>query len=136
MHQTSYRRLQQYALAISVASIIYNGAEGGVSIGLGADAESRSLIFFGIQSGIEVISSIFWRFRSIAKPGEERSRKLDENELRIEKIASPYIAFLLNLLGLATEATSIFGFVKHSKPTSSTVSLVVAASALAIMIVI
>ncbi|THU78319.1 hypothetical protein K435DRAFT_737667 [Dendrothele bispora CBS 962.96] len=138
MHQTSYRRLQQYALAISVASIIYNGAEGGVSIGLGADAESRSLIFFGIQSGIEVISAILvvWRFRSIAKPGEERSRKLDEKELRIEKIASTSIAFLLILLGLATEATSIFGLVKHSEPSSSTVSLAVAASALVIMIVI
>jgi len=84
MPSVSYRRLQQYALAISVASIIYNGAEGGVSIGLGADAESRSLIFFGIQSGIEVISSILvvWRFRTIAKPGEERSRELNAKELR------------------------------------------------------
>lgn len=80
----SYRTLQQYAIAISVASVIYNGAEGGVSIGLGADAASRSLIFFGIQSGIEVLSAILvlWRFRKIAKPGEERSSVLSPEHLK------------------------------------------------------
>lgn len=79
-----YRRLQQYAIAISIISVVYNGLEGGVSIGFGAESNSKSLVFFGIQSGIEVISALLvvWRFRKIAKPGEERSAVLKEDDLR------------------------------------------------------
>lgn len=86
----TYRRLQQYAVAISVASVIYNSAEGAVSIGLGAEAGSRSLVFFGIQSGIEVLSAILvlWRFRKIAKPGEERSLVLAPDQLKSVSVPS------------------------------------------------
>jgi len=79
-----YRRLQQYAIAISIISVIYNSLEGGLSIGFGAESNSRSLIFFGIQSGIEVISALLvvWRFRKVAKPGEERRAVLDPEDLR------------------------------------------------------
>ena len=86
----SYRRLQQYANAISVVSVIYNGLEGGLSIGFGAESGSRSLVFFGIQSGIEVISAllVLWRFRKIAKPGEERGSTLSQANLRLVHIHS------------------------------------------------
>lgn len=79
-----YHRLQQYAVAISIASILYNGAEGGVSIGFGSENGSRSLVFFGIQSGIEVASAIIvvWRFRHIAKPGEEATATISGADLR------------------------------------------------------
>lgn len=79
----SYRRLQQYAIAISVISVFYNGAEGAVSIGFGAESSSRSLIFFGIQSAIEVASAavVIWRFKHLAKPGEERKAILGEREI-------------------------------------------------------
>lgn len=80
----AYRRLQQYAIAISIISVIYNGAEGALSIGFGSQSSSRSLIFFGIQSAIEVISAtmVLWRFGTIAKPGEESHRVLSPRELR------------------------------------------------------
>ena len=80
----SYRRLQQYAVAISIISVVYNGVEGGLSIGSGAEPRSRSLIFFGIQSAIEVIASLLvvWRFRKVAQPGEERATNLSERDLR------------------------------------------------------
>ena len=83
MH-ASYRRLQQYAIAISILSIIYNGAEGAISIAFGSESSSRSLIFFGLQSGLEVISAslVVWRFRKIAKPGEEKGVCLASRELR------------------------------------------------------
>ena len=79
-----YRRLQWYAIAISIASVFYNGAEGALSIAFGADSDSRSLVFFGIQSGIEVASSIIvlWRFRKIAKPGEEAASGISDADLR------------------------------------------------------
>ena len=80
----SYRRLQQYAIGISIISILYNGAEAAVSVGLGSESSSRSLIFFGVQSGIEVISAaiVLWRFKKIAKPGEEKGVNLGAKELR------------------------------------------------------
>ncbi|KAJ8521260.1 hypothetical protein ONZ45_g2059 [Pleurotus djamor] len=134
----SYRRLQQIAVAISILSILYNGAEGGLSIGFGAESSSRSLVFFGIQSGIEVISSILvvWRFRHIAKPGEERGLILSPRDLQFEKVASTGIAILLILLGLATEAISMLGLVRHDEPDASNASLIISASALVIMILI
>jgi predicted Co/Zn/Cd cation transporter (cation efflux family) len=80
----SYRRLQQFAFAISIFSIFYNAAEGAISVIFGAESSSRSLIFFGVQSGIEVLSSalVVWRFRRIAKPGDERGVTLQGDELR------------------------------------------------------
>ena len=80
----SYRRLQQYAIGISVISIIYNNAEGAISVGLGSQSSSRSLVFFGVQSAIEVISAgiVVWRFNRVALPGEEKNVILGARELR------------------------------------------------------
>ncbi|KAI3615157.1 integral membrane protein [Moniliophthora roreri] len=112
--------------------------KGAVSIGLGAESSSRSLVFFGIQSGIEVISAtiVVWRFWNVALPGEERSRQLTPKELRVEKIATIGIGLLLIALALATEATSIFGLATHDEPTTSNASLIVSASALVLMVAI
>ncbi|KAK7043215.1 hypothetical protein VNI00_008569 [Paramarasmius palmivorus] len=134
----TYRRLQQYALAISVISIVYCAAEGAVSIGLGAESSSRSLVFFGIQSGIEVISAVIvcWRFRNVAPPGEEKQVVLTPRELRFEKTATIGIAYLLIALCLATEGTAIFGLVTHDEPTTSNASLIISASALLLMVAI
>lgn len=134
----TYRRLQQYALAISILSIIYNGAEGAVSIAFGAESASRSLVFFGIQSGIEVISAaiVVWRFWNVAKPGEEKQAVLNPRELRFERIATISIGWLLVLLALATEGTAIWALVEHDEPSTSNASLIISASALVCMIAI
>lgn len=152
----SYRRLQQCALAISIISILYNGAEAAVSIGLGKESSSRSLILFGVQSGIEVISAsiVLWRFKNIAKPGEERGVVIGPKELRfvldhprrqwisyiynyrIEKMASACIGGLLVGLAISTEIVSISGLALRSKPQSSNASLIVSASALVLMVLI
>ncbi|KAL0067379.1 hypothetical protein AAF712_005608 [Marasmius tenuissimus] len=134
----TYRRLQQYALGISVISIVYCAAEGAVSIGLGAESSSRSLVFFGIQSGIEVLSAtmVVWRFWHVAKPGEERGAVLSARDLKFERISSTVIACLLLALALATEGTAIFGLVQHEEPSTSNASLIVSASALVLMILV
>ena len=79
-----YRRLQQYAVAISIISIFYNAAEGVVSIKFGSESSSRALLFFGLQSTIEVASAaiVVWRFKEIAKPGEEKRLLPGARELR------------------------------------------------------
>ncbi|KDR84363.1 hypothetical protein GALMADRAFT_220132 [Galerina marginata CBS 339.88] len=133
-----YRRLQQYAIAISIVSVIYNGVEGGLSIGFGAESKSRSLIFYGIQSAIEVVSALLvvWRFRNIAKPGEERKANLDAENLRFEKLGTTVIGILLIALALGTVASSIAILVLHQEPDSSNASLIISASAIVIMVLI
>ena len=89
----TYRRLQQYAIAISLGSIVYCAAEGAVSIVFGAESASLSLVFFGIQSAIEVTSAamVLWRFRNVAGPGEERGVVLDPRELKLVFSSFPFI---------------------------------------------
>ncbi|KAF8198629.1 hypothetical protein BJ912DRAFT_952150 [Pholiota molesta] len=132
----SYRRLQQYAIGISILSILYNTAEGAVSVGLGSESSSRSLVFFGVQSAIEVISAaiVLWRFKKVALPGEERAVNLGAKELRIEKYASATIGALLVALSLGTEISAIVSLSSHQHPDSSNASLIVSASALVLMI--
>lgn len=67
------RRLQQYAVAISVLSLFYNAAEGIVSIIFGAESSSRALVFYGLQSAVEVVSDflVTWRFLGVSMSGDE-----------------------------------------------------------------
>ncbi|KAH8113888.1 hypothetical protein DFH11DRAFT_281578 [Phellopilus nigrolimitatus] len=134
----SYQRLQRYAIAISIVSIFYCSAEGAVSIALGSESSSRSLIFFGIQSGIEVASAaiVLWRFRRIAKPGEEGTVELSDRNIRIERIGTWSIGVLIAILALATEITAVVGLAQHNEPDVSNASLIVSASALVLMVLL
>lgn len=134
----SYRRLQQAAVLISILSILYNGAEGGVSIGLGADVNSKSLLFFGVQSLVEVISAILvlYRFRHIVKPGDEADTQLSPGELRLEKNATMGIGSLFIALAATTWATSSVALSNHQHPDTALPSIIVSASALVLMIAI
>lgn len=82
----SRRVLQQCAIAISIASVIYNIAEGVVSVVFGAESSSHALVFFGIQSIIEVLSAslVVWRFFNGLKPGAEGDA-LNEGKFRMSK---------------------------------------------------
>lgn len=135
---SSYRRLQQAAVLISIISILYNGAEGGVSIGFGADVSSKSLLFFGIQSLVEVLSAILvvYRFRYISKPGDETHTQLSPQNLRLEKHATFGIGLLFIILAATTFAISSVTLSKHEHPDTVLPSLIISASALALMIAI
>ena len=124
-------RMRMLALVISWISIIYNGIEGGVSIGLGADVVSRALIVFGIQSLVEVLSAgfVIYRFR----------RELVDSSpsnLSLERRATLGIGILFILLTIGTWAASIIALVTHAEPDSSKPSLIVSATALVFMIFI
>ncbi|KAF9225950.1 hypothetical protein BS17DRAFT_807443 [Gyrodon lividus] len=124
-------RLQQYAIGISIFSVFYNTAEGVVSVVYGVDSSSHSLIFFGIQSVMEVISSVLvtWRFLCAMKPGDEDDvDHTRSNALRVERIATIGIGLLLIALAVAAIATSIASLVVHDHPNTSTPSLIIAAS--------
>ena len=124
-------RMRVFALAISWISIVYNGIEGGVSIGLGAEVVSRALIVFGIQSLVEVLSAalVIYRFR----------KELQDNSpanLSLERRATLGIGILFILLTIGTWVASIVALVTHAEPESSKASLIVSAASLVFMIFI
>ncbi|KIJ15946.1 hypothetical protein PAXINDRAFT_11520 [Paxillus involutus ATCC 200175] len=124
-------RLQQYAIGISIFSVFYNAAEGVVSVVFGVDSSSHSLVFFGIQSVIEVISSVLvtWRFLSAVKHGDEDgASNTNSRIIRVERIATTGIGLLLIMLAFAAMGTSIASLVVHDHPSTSTPSLIIAAS--------
>lgn len=108
-----------------------------MSIYFGETAASNSLIFFGIQSAVEVISAGFvvWRFLKVAPPGEEGTAVSDDM-LKKERYATIGIGILFGILTVGTWVTSIISLVKHNHPDTSTPSLIISASALALMILI
>ena len=124
-------RMRVFALAISWISIAYNGIEGGVSIGIGADVVSRALIVFGIQSLVEVLSAVLviYRFRK-----ELQSNSLAH--LTLERRATFGIGVLFILLTMGTWVASIIALVIHAEPESSNASLIVSAASLVFMIFI
>lgn len=123
------RRMRIFALGISWISIVYNGIEGGVSIGIGADVVSRALIVFGIQSLVEVLSAalVIYRFRKELQ--DDSSVNLD-----LERKATLGIGILFILLAVGTWIASIVALATHAEPESSTGSLIVSASSLICMI--
>lgn len=136
--QYSLQTLQRMAVGISVASICYNGVEGGVSIGYGKEDQSKSLIFFGIQSFVEVASAslVVWRFAKIALPGEEQVGAPSLANLRKEKVATVAIGGLLGLLTASAWGVSIQSLVRHERPTDSLPGVIISATALGLMIAI
>lgn len=124
-------RMRIFALAISWISIIYNGVEGGVSIGIGTEVDSKSLVVFGIQSLVEVLSAalVIYRFR----------KELQNNSptnLALEKRATLGIGILLIILTIGTWVASIIALATHAEPESSEASLIVSAASLLCMIFI
>lgn len=127
------RRLEQAAIAISILSVLYNGAEGGVSIGLGAESGSRALIFFGVQSFVEIMSAmlVIYRFRNIGGDG-----KLSAKELGLERRATLSIGVLFIILTISTWIVSSIALAEHHQPDTALPSLIISASAIACMIAI
>lgn len=123
---------------ISVVSIFYNCAEGAVSIVFGETAASVSLLFFGIQSLVEVISAslVVWRFLMVAPPGMEAATTLSKKTLENERHSTITVGVLFAPLTLGTVVTSIYKLVAHQQPDSSNANLIISGSALVLMLLI
>ncbi|CAG8466960.1 860_t:CDS:1 [Cetraspora pellucida] len=119
------------AIIISIFTIFFNITEGTISILFGAENESISLIFFGINSFVEVTSSclVIWRFSTEKSLKEKSAIKL----IKLEKKATLGIGSLFILLASGTFVNAIIALVKHRAPNSSVVGLVITSISLLIM---
>lgn len=84
-------KLQKRALNLSYFTIIYNIAEGILSIFAGLLVSSISLVGFGLDSFVESLSAVVmvWRFK-----------KTENEEKEVEKRALGYVAYTFFILGI------------------------------------
>src|SRR5690349_5667800 len=104
----------QYALWLAVFTILYNFAEGFISMYLGVQDEALTLFGFGIDSFIEVMSGlgIFAMVLRIRQNSETSRSKFERTALRLTGTS-----FYLLTVGLGL--TAIYNLITGHKPATT-----------------
>jgi divalent metal cation (Fe/Co/Zn/Cd) transporter len=121
-------RYWQYALWLSIFTILYNLVEGIVSIALGAEDEALTLFGFGLDSFIEVMSGagiLAMVFRIRQNPDEPRSR--------FEKTALRITGTSFYLLAVGLGVTALYNIVVSHKPVTTLSGMVISIISIAVM---
>lgn len=131
----SRSRLLKYAAYVCIFTILWNVAEGVVSIFFGHEDDSVSLVFFGVDSFIEVTSAclVLWRFLTESKPDEERATQILEENLSKEKKCTMGIGLLFILLSLATISDAIVSLIQKRRPETAIAGLIISSVSLSFM---
>jgi len=123
-------KLQPYkkALYLSYFTVGYNIVEGIVSILFGLMAGSIALVGFGSDSFVESLSGsvMIWRFRKHGKISKEE-------EERIEKKATKFVAVTFFILGAYVFYESIKKLIIQEKPEPSIIGILIAIASLIVM---
>ena len=126
--QTNINRYWTSALWLALFTIVYNLAEGLVSVFFGFSDEALTLFGFGIDSFIEVMSGIgilAMVLRIRQNPGTSRT-SFEKTALRVTGTS-----FYLLIVGLA--ATAIYNMVVGHKPETTLPGLVISIISIAMM---
>ena len=126
--RTTVNQYWKYALWLALFTIIYNFAEGFVSIYFGAQDETLTLFGFGIDSFIEVLSGIgiLAMVLRIRQNTEAPRSQFERTALRITGTS-----FYLLAAGLA--ATAIYNLFTAHKPTTTLPGLVISLISITVM---
>lgn len=121
-------QLTKRALKLSYFTIIYNIAEGIISIFVGFIAGSLSLVGFGLDSAVESFSAVImvWRFK---KSGE--IEEFEEEE--IEKRALKYVGYTFLILGIYVLYESLKNIYTGEIPEPSLIGIIIAIASIIIM---
>ena len=116
------------ALWLAVFTILYNIAEGLVSIYFGAQDEALTLFGFGVDSFIEVMSGIgiFAMVQRIRQNPETQRSRFEQTALRVTGTA-----FYLLAVGLG--ATAVYNLFTSHKPESTVPGLIISVISIAVM---
>ncbi|GES77165.1 membrane protein [Rhizophagus clarus] len=128
-------RLLKYATYVCIFTIIWNITEGVVSIFFGDKDDSVSLMFFGVDSFIEVTSAslVLWRFLTESKPDEEKATQILEENLSKERKCTMGIGLLFILLSLATISDATVALIQKRKPETAIAGLIISIVSLSFM---
>jgi divalent metal cation (Fe/Co/Zn/Cd) transporter len=124
----STERAWQAALWLAVFTILYNLAEGLVSVFFGLSDEALTLFGFGVDSFIEVMSGIgilAMVLRIRQNPATERSQ-FERTALRVTGTS-----FYLLAVGLAV--TAIYNIISGHKPETTLPGMIISVISIAIM---
>jgi divalent metal cation (Fe/Co/Zn/Cd) transporter len=124
---TTTTGLARRALGLGAFTITYNVIEGVIAVAAGVTAGAVSLLGFGLDSGIEVISAVIVVTRLAA---EVRGAEPDE---RKEKVALRAVAVTFFLLAAYLVIAGIRDLLIGSKPETSIVGIVLTALSIVVM---
>ncbi len=121
-------RLINIAFALSIFTIVYNLAEGMISIFFGIEDETIALLGFGVDSFVEVISGIGIMHMIIRmKWGDVNSRD------KFERSALKITGFSFYLLTAGLIFGSVLTLIDGSKPATTFVGIIISIVSLATM---
>jgi divalent metal cation (Fe/Co/Zn/Cd) transporter len=128
LDKISVNKYWRYALWLALFTILYNFAEGFISIFFGAQDETLTLFGFGIDSFIEVMSGlgIFAMVLRIRQNTDAPRSQFERTALRITGTS-----FYLLAIGLG--ATSIYNLFTAHKPTTTLPGLIISLISIAVM---
>ncbi|CAG8467083.1 11265_t:CDS:1 [Diversispora eburnea] len=129
-------QLIKCAIISSIFTIIWNLAEGVISTYFGAESSSLSLIFFGINAFIEVISAslVLWRFKTEMKSEDENSINSKEENLKKERRATVIMGNLFISLSLGTIINATVALIKKRQPDTALPTLIISSVSLSFML--
>jgi divalent metal cation (Fe/Co/Zn/Cd) transporter len=128
LSQTTATKYWSYALWLALFTILYNLAEGLISIFFGISDEALTLFGFGVDSFIEVMSGIgilAMVLRIRQNPGTPRSQ-FERTALRVTGAS-----FYLLAVGLA--ATAVYNLFTAHKPETTLPGLMISVISIAVM---
>jgi divalent metal cation (Fe/Co/Zn/Cd) transporter len=114
-------RLLHIAFILSLITIIYNIAEGIISLYFGIDDESLSLLGFGTDSFVEVISGVGIAHMVLRM----RYSKVNQRD-KFERQALQITGFGFYILTLGIVVGAILSFIEGSKPETTWPGIVIA----------
>ena len=128
LSQTAANKYWQYAFWLAIFTILYNFAEGLVSVSFGFENETLTLFGFGIDSFIEVMSGVgilamVFRIRQSA---DTPRSQLERSALRVTGMS-----FYLLAIGLG--GTSLYNLFSAHRPTTTVPGLIISLISIAVM---
>ncbi|CAG8503820.1 3669_t:CDS:1 [Racocetra fulgida] len=129
-------KLIKIAIFLSIITLLWSLAEGVISVFFGTENESVSLVFFGINSLVEVTSScvVLWRF--LKKESGHHKEYPKDNLIAVERKATIVIGILFVILAIGTFSDAIYALAKNRKPDSSLSGLIISSVTICFMILL
>lgn len=126
--ETPRHKLLAWALGLAIFTVVYNIAEGMVAIWFGIEDETLTLLGFGIDSFVEVISGLgIWHMVLRMRHAEE------ENPDRFERTALRITGIAFYLLTTGLVATALFNLQSGSQPQTTFWGTVIALVSISFM---
>eukprot|EP00300_Choanocystis_sp_HF-7_P016002 c19263_g1_i2.p1 GENE.c19263_g1_i2~~c19263_g1_i2.p1 ORF type:complete len:708 (+),score=134.21 c19263_g1_i2:248-2371(+) len=122
------------AVALSIFTVLWNICEGAVSISFATDDESISLLGFGIDAIVEVVSALLVLHRLfLDKRSRAKVNVTNNHHHNGHGATAAVIGVLLLVLGLSTVVASSIGLAKHQTPHSTLAGIIVSVVSLTFM---